>query len=212
MNHCERGRRAEQLAARYLRARGYRIWKTNWRWGRKELDLVTQIIVETVTKTRQGLKFATIFPPVVLEDDKKFDLIPAGSIAWKQGITWWHIPPPWVRETPVPSRYPPMGAVNVGGRTPKETVQMIGKARAPVPEAASIDLGVVDIFISNYGKKIEFGGEGEETKVGMSLPTPTRGMSIGTGVMVLKTQKKPKKVKPLPVEKKPSRTLSRSKE
>ena len=41
MNQCEKGRNAEQLAARYLRARGYQIWKTNWRWGKKELDLVT---------------------------------------------------------------------------------------------------------------------------------------------------------------------------
>lgn len=40
MNQCERGRDAEQVAARYLRARGYQIWKTNWRWGKKELDLV----------------------------------------------------------------------------------------------------------------------------------------------------------------------------
>ena len=41
MNQCEKGRRAESLAAGYLRARGYRIWKTNWRWGKKELDLIT---------------------------------------------------------------------------------------------------------------------------------------------------------------------------
>lgn len=40
MNRCETGRRAEQLAAGYLRARGYHIWKANWRWGKKELDLV----------------------------------------------------------------------------------------------------------------------------------------------------------------------------
>ncbi|MCK4750787.1 MAG: YraN family protein [Bacteroidales bacterium] len=40
MNSCETGRNAEQLAARYLRARGYYIWKSNWRWGKKELDLV----------------------------------------------------------------------------------------------------------------------------------------------------------------------------
>ena len=40
MNRWETGRRAEQLAAGYLRARGYHIWKMNWRWGKKELDLV----------------------------------------------------------------------------------------------------------------------------------------------------------------------------
>lgn len=40
MNTHEKGLRAEQVAAGYLKARGYTIWKTNWRWGRKELDLV----------------------------------------------------------------------------------------------------------------------------------------------------------------------------
>ena len=34
------GRLKEQLQ-QYLRARGYQIWKTNWRWGKRELDLVT---------------------------------------------------------------------------------------------------------------------------------------------------------------------------
>ena len=57
MNQCDKGRRAEQLAARYLRARGYRIWKSNWRWGKRELDLVALyrnelVIVEV--KSRDG--------------------------------------------------------------------------------------------------------------------------------------------------------------
>ncbi len=41
MNQCDTGRKAEGVAAEYLRARGYRIWKSNWRWGKRELDLVT---------------------------------------------------------------------------------------------------------------------------------------------------------------------------
>lgn len=40
MNRWKKGKNAEQLAAAYLRARGYLIWKSNWRSGRKELDLV----------------------------------------------------------------------------------------------------------------------------------------------------------------------------
>ena len=39
MNHCERGRKAEKLAADFLRAKGYRIQRTNWRWGKKEVDI-----------------------------------------------------------------------------------------------------------------------------------------------------------------------------
>jgi putative endonuclease len=56
MNHCEKGRRAESIAAGYLRARGYRIWKSNWRWGKRELDLVALhrnelVIVEVKSRT-----------------------------------------------------------------------------------------------------------------------------------------------------------------
>ncbi len=40
MNQWKTGRHAERLAAAYLRTRGYRIWKSNWRSGKKELDLV----------------------------------------------------------------------------------------------------------------------------------------------------------------------------
>jgi len=45
------------VAAGYLRARGYRIWKSNWRWGKKELDLVTlygQELVIVEVKARVG--------------------------------------------------------------------------------------------------------------------------------------------------------------
>jgi putative endonuclease len=57
MNLCKAGRQAEQLAARYLMTQGYHIWKTNWRWGKKELDLVTihqgeLVIIEV--KARDG--------------------------------------------------------------------------------------------------------------------------------------------------------------
>lgn len=45
------------MAARYLRARGYRIWKSNWRSGHRELDLVAlyqnQLIIVEV-KARDG--------------------------------------------------------------------------------------------------------------------------------------------------------------
>ena len=50
------GRRAEQFAARSLLAKGYRIRHTNWRCGKKELDLITYyqkelVIVEVKSRT-----------------------------------------------------------------------------------------------------------------------------------------------------------------
>ncbi|MEN8226690.1 MAG: YraN family protein [Bacteroidota bacterium] len=57
MNQWDTGRGAERLAAAYLRAKGYYIWKSNWRSGKKELDLVAihkgeLVIVEV--KSRVG--------------------------------------------------------------------------------------------------------------------------------------------------------------
>jgi len=120
-------------------------------------------------------------------EDKKRSSIPVGSIAFAMGKLkrktglkpqWYYIPPPWTQETPISLDYPPLGAKNAEETTPDKTIQMIGKPRAKVPESVSVDLGVVDIFISDYGRQIKFTGHGEETKVGKSLNIPTRGMSI----------------------------------
>jgi len=76
MNQCKTGRNAERAAAGYLRARGYRIWKTNWRWGKRELDLVTLhcnelVIVEV--KSRVGN--AVNDPSVVVDHVKERNII-----------------------------------------------------------------------------------------------------------------------------------------
>ena len=94
---------------------------------------------------------------------------------------WKYIPPPWTDKKPRTLRQPPVGAANVEGRTPADTIQMIGLPGGKVPRAASIDLGFVDVFISDYGRKIRFAGGGMDTDVGAGVPGPTRGMSINTG-------------------------------
>jgi putative endonuclease len=76
MNHCKTGRNAEKVAAGYLKARGYQIWKTNWRWGKRELDLVALhrnelIIVEV--KSRVGN--AVNDPSVVVNTAKERNII-----------------------------------------------------------------------------------------------------------------------------------------
>lgn len=80
MNQCTTGRNAEKAAAGYLRARGYRIWKTNWRWGKRELDLVTLhrdelVIVEV--KSRVGN--AVNDPSVVVDRAKERNIILAAD-------------------------------------------------------------------------------------------------------------------------------------
>lgn len=76
MNTCEAGRNAEQLAARYLKASGYHIWKSNWRWGRKELDLVTiyhgeLVIVEVKARVDNDVNH----PAVVIHQQKQRNII-----------------------------------------------------------------------------------------------------------------------------------------
>jgi len=68
------------VAAGYLQARGYRIWKTNWRWGKKELDLVTLhrdelVIVEV--KSRVGN--AVNDPSAVIDRIKERNIILAAE-------------------------------------------------------------------------------------------------------------------------------------
>lgn len=110
----------------------------------------------------------------IKEPEKK--KITDGSIAWKQGIFWYYIPPPWNQQKPIPLRSAPRGAKE-SGRTPEQTIQMIGKPKSKVPKTASIDLGIVDIIIEDYGKKIRFLGLGEKTNVSGSL-SKTTGMSV----------------------------------
>jgi putative endonuclease len=80
MNRWETGRRAEQLAAGYLRARGYRIWKTNWRWGKKELDLVATyrdhlVIVEVKAMVGNQVNH----PAEVVDESKQRNMIRAAE-------------------------------------------------------------------------------------------------------------------------------------
>lgn len=80
MNQCDTGRHAEKLAAGFLRARGYRIWKTNWRWGKRELDLVavygdTLVIVEVKSMVGNQVNH----PSVVVDALKQRNIVLAAE-------------------------------------------------------------------------------------------------------------------------------------
>lgn len=137
----------------------------------------TATITQTAVATVTGI--FPIIPPPKVEDKEKKKEVEAGSIAWKMGMFWKYIPPPWDMDKPItlPRGVAPERA-KVDGRTPQETIQMIGTSRAVVPESISIDLGIIDAFITGRGRNIEFRGKGLETDVGERLPSPTRGMSV----------------------------------
>lgn len=76
MNQCDTGKKAEGVAAAYLRARGYRIWKCNWRWGKKELDLVTLyrhelVIVEVKARVGNNVNL----PSEVVDQRKQRNIV-----------------------------------------------------------------------------------------------------------------------------------------
>jgi hypothetical protein len=103
--------------------------------------------------------------------------IELGSIAWKQGFDWKYIPPPYTDHKPQSlGRIPPVGA-RAGGRTPAETLQIIGKSDSRVPEKVALDLGWSDVEILR-GREIRFAGGGLNTNVGSRIENTTQGMSI----------------------------------
>jgi putative endonuclease len=71
MNHCKTGRNAEQLVARFLRARGYRILKTNWRWGKKELDIVATFRGELIVVEVKSMVGNRVNHPYDVVDQRK---------------------------------------------------------------------------------------------------------------------------------------------
>jgi hypothetical protein len=159
-------------------------------------ETMPKVMPEVATSQRIGVRVGLqTVPrrrlPTVEYEGQTYAKVPKGSIAWRQGVVWKYIPPPWTQEKPISLKQAPLGA-KTGGRTPKETIQMIGQPGSPVPRTVSVDLGIADILIEDYGKRITFTGHGLETSVGHSMAGPTRGMSL-TGVTPTRTFKKKRK-------------------
>lgn len=95
---------------------------------------------------------------------------------------WYFIPPPYDQDKPISLSAPPLGAVDIGSRSPYDTIQVVGRPRTGVPKRVAVDLGWTDIFVLD-GKKIEFTGKkGLKTDVGRRVESPTEGMSIDEGI------------------------------
>jgi len=163
----------------------------------QQTELQTQLQTELRQQLQQQLQLQTLLrietppppppPPIIILPKGKAPkkprvvTLPSGSIAWRMGALKGgdvikYIPPPYtqLKPTTLVGRRP-TGWIDKG-RTPQETLQIIGEAR-DVPGRISIDLGVADILVVD-GKRIEFVGGGLKTDVGTRIPGPTKGMSI----------------------------------
>jgi hypothetical protein len=125
-------------------------------------------------------------PPIVFPNKggkESQQEIPVGSIAYKKGLFWKYIPPPYDQPKPITLKrgVSPIGADLSGGNSPYTTVQKIGESDAPVPERIAVDEGITDSFISLQGSKIAYAGKGEQTNVGTRIDSTTVGMSVEGG-------------------------------
>jgi len=112
INQCETGRKAEQLVARYLTARGYRIWKTNWRWGRKELDLVATHHGELViVEVKCSVENQVNSPSEVVDQRKQRHIILAA-----EAFIWLH-------NIKMPTRFDVIGVIYNSGHAKIEHIE-----------------------------------------------------------------------------------------
>lgn len=82
MDAYDRGRRGEELAARHLVERGWRVLARNHRVGHKELDLVVRkgpVLAFVEVKTRSGPRFG--HPLEAITRRKRRELL-AAARAW----------------------------------------------------------------------------------------------------------------------------------
>jgi putative endonuclease len=76
-----KGQKGEQMAAEYLRSKGYQILETNWRVGHLEVDIIaidTTMLVFVEVKTRASSAFGE--PEVFVDMAKQRHLIRAANI------------------------------------------------------------------------------------------------------------------------------------
>lgn len=75
INRYRRGRKYEKLAADYLRVNGYDIVATNYRHGRKEIDIICAKDHELVFVEVKGGRSTAFGDPVYRVDNRKRDAI-----------------------------------------------------------------------------------------------------------------------------------------
>lgn len=95
-----------------------------------------------------------VLPPSGGAGEKVID-VPPGSTAWKQGLFYAYVPPPY-KEKPIFSLAPIHGFIERGSNRPKETLQIIGGRNLPQKIVITQGLGIQAAVITEGGKKIDF--------------------------------------------------------
>lgn len=113
---------------------------------------VSEAIPSPVTELARGGKFPIVPIPLPVDDGKGRFRAPVGSIVWKQGLFWKFVPPPYERK-PITTKLIPRGA-RLTGRTPKQTLQIIGGRITK--ETVFVDMGIVVVRVSDWGNDIDF--------------------------------------------------------
>lgn len=59
INHLNIGKKGEEYAANYLAEKGYKILRRNWRYKKKEIDIICEkdqflVVVEVKTRSSEG--------------------------------------------------------------------------------------------------------------------------------------------------------------
>ncbi|MFH1297939.1 MAG: YraN family protein [Bacteroidota bacterium] len=85
-NH-ELGKRGEELAAQYLKEKGYKILETNWRFHHNELDLIAEngsTLVVAEVKTRRSNALGD--PEMAVTREKQRAIIRSANayVRWKR--------------------------------------------------------------------------------------------------------------------------------
>ncbi len=76
------GKEGENAAIKYLRSKKYRIYATNWRFRRAEIDIIaykSPFLIFCEVKTRSGIDFGD---PAEAVDDKKIRLLSDAATAY----------------------------------------------------------------------------------------------------------------------------------
>jgi putative endonuclease len=86
--HTEIGTNGERIAAKFLQNKGYRILAQNWRYGKKEVDIIAETARDLVfveVKTRSGFAFG--FPEEAVTPQKKAFLKTAAAAYFEAAAT-----------------------------------------------------------------------------------------------------------------------------